>query len=191
MYIAIASLATFTAVISAKNPTFKYEIRCLEPPTAYKNVINTLKYKKELTFCVDNLAVDNLNGFYKSNSDYIYLDYSNLEFEKTIYHEYSHFLMGKKIKNSDIKGLVKSMNITDEKLTDITAFFLLLEHEKGDLSNVSILQFSYLEPLDLYSLDDNDFWNYIDEIYAVEGIKNVPLKTFDRWITASNGKLNK
>lgn len=183
IYISIASLATFTAVISAKSPTFKYEIRCLEPPETYKNVIDNLKFQDAVTFCVDNLAVDNLNGFYKSNSDYIYLDNQNLEFEKTIYHEYSHFLMSKKIKDTNIKQLIKDMNLTDEKLTDITAFFLLLERGQ---SLVDIQKFSYIEPIDLLTLENEAFWNYITEVYEIEGLNEDPDKLFTNWIEVNN-----
>lgn len=183
IYISIASLATFTAVISAKSPTFKYEIRCLEPQQSYKNVIDNLTFKDEVTFCVDNLVVDNLNGFYKSNSDYIYLDNNNLEFEKTIYHEYSHFLMSKKIKETDVKQLIADMNLTDEKLTDITAFFLLLERGQ---TLVDIQKFSYIEPIDLLSLDNEDFWTYIAEVYEIEGLKEDPDTLFTNWIEINN-----
>lgn len=185
IYISIASLATFTAVISAKSPTFKYEIRCLEPPQSYQEIINNLTFKEEVTFCVDNLAIDNLNGFYKSNSDYIYLDKNNLEFEKTIYHEYSHFLMSKKIKDTKVKQLIAEMNLTDEKLTDITAFFLLLERGQ---SLVDIQKFSYIEPLDLLSLENEDFWTYIAEVYEIEGLKEDPDTLFTTWIEVNNQK---
>lgn len=189
LYVFFSSISIFTTYIAAKSPTFKYEVRCIDPRSEYLNVINTLKYKDEVTICMDNLKNDQLNGFYKSHSDYIYLDNNIMNFEKTIYHEYSHFLMAKKVKNTNVKKLTKEMNLTDEKLTDITAFFLLLENEKGELSNINIEQFSYLERPNLYSLDNEHFWEYIDEIYKVEGIKETAYDTFDLWIKSTN-KLN-
>lgn len=185
IYIFIASVNLATSVIATKSPTFKYEVRCLEPSKEYLNVINTLKYADEITFCVDDLSKEQLNGFYKKNTDYIYLEQENQFYEKTIYHEYSHFLMSKKIEQSKVEHLLKEMKLSDEELTDMTAFFILLERSQ---SLVDLNQFSYLEPEDLLTLNNESFWLYINEIYKIEGLEDDPDELFDNWIKVTSQK---
>lgn len=183
IYVFIAAVNLVVDVIEIQSPTFKYEVRCLEPSKNYLNVIDNLKYKDEVTFCSDNLSKENLNGFYKDNTDYIYLHNVNSFYEKTIYHEYSHFLMAKKIESSKVENLLKEMELTDEELTDMTAFFILLERSQ---SVVDVNQFNYLEPQDLLTLNNENFWLYISEIYEIEGLNDEPDVLFDNWIKVSN-----
>lgn len=170
-----------------KSPTFKYEIRCIEPLEEHLYVISTLTHQDEVTFCIDDLAEDNLNGFYVSNSDYIYLDSNNPYYEKTIVHEYSHYLMDKRMESAKIEELEHEMYLNNEELTDITAFFILLDRGQ---ELIDINQFSYFSPHDLLKLDNDNFFKYINKIYAVEGIEEDPDELFDKWITETNEKNN-
>ena len=49
----------------------------MEPYQEYKDVINTLKYKDEVTFCIDDLSADLISRFYVPRFDYVYLNFAN------------------------------------------------------------------------------------------------------------------
>ncbi|GAB2318448.1 hypothetical protein IRB23SM22_07060 [Alkalibacterium sp. s-m-22] len=161
LLVTVYLIITLISVIN-DNPIIKYQLRCRAPNDEYTEIIETLNYSDSATFCVDNLRENGAYGFYIPVTEYIYLDDSLKQPERTIYHEYSHHLMS-------LYGLDKAEQyfeyVDEEHITDIIAYLLLeirgYEVDFNDLSYVTGVDLEYLE-------ENQAFRDYVSDVVLFE-----------------------
>lgn len=161
LLVTVYIVITLISVIN-DNPIIKYQLRCRSPNSEYTEIIETLNYRDSATFCVDSLKENGAYGFYIPVTEYIYLDDSLEQPERTIYHEYSHHLMS-------LYGLDKAEqyfeHIDEEHITDIIAYLLLeirgYEVDFNDLNYATGYDLEYLE-------ENQAFRDYVSDVVLFE-----------------------